>query len=249
MDQKNTIVQCNATTCLYNHKGICDQYVIDLDMYGQCKDCCECEKTEAPAQLKSDLEYNKAKELLFTPENIGTALKLISQKLDEEREANLLYDNAKKMLEKAGVTLIEPKGEVKRGKRAELPILADGVPQDIVDVLLDENLITPDVAKEVTTGEESQTCVDCGHFDDTGLLQCWCKEIQQYSHRKNNPCEAFVERAKYNKEIKPHKGKLNECWWCDYHVGLLGGKKKCQLLHPDIRDGKCYSIKSTGANQ
>lgn len=57
MDQKNTIVKCNATTCLYNHKGICDQYVIDLDMYGQCKDYCECEKTDAPAQLKSDLEY------------------------------------------------------------------------------------------------------------------------------------------------------------------------------------------------
>lgn len=198
MDQKNTIVKCNATTCLYNHKGICDQYVIDLDMYGQCKDYCECEKTEAPAQLKSDLEYDE---------------------------------------------------KPKRGKRAELPMLADGVPQDIVDALLDENLITPDVAKEITTGEESQTCVDCGHFDDTGLLQCWCKEIQQYSHRKNNPCEAFVERTKYNKEIKPHKGKLNECWWCDYHVGALGGKKKCQLLHPDIRDGKCYSIKSTGANQ
>ena len=60
MDQKNTIVKCNATTCLYNHKGICDQYVIDLDMYGQCKDYCECEKTEAPAQLKSDLEYDEA---------------------------------------------------------------------------------------------------------------------------------------------------------------------------------------------
>ena len=59
MDQKNTIVKCNATTCLYNHKGICDQYVIDLDMYGQCKDYCECEKTEAPAQLKSDLEYDE----------------------------------------------------------------------------------------------------------------------------------------------------------------------------------------------
>ena len=57
MDQKNTIVKCNATTCLYNHKGICDQYVIDLDMYGQCNDYCECEKTEAPAQLKSDLKY------------------------------------------------------------------------------------------------------------------------------------------------------------------------------------------------
>lgn len=59
MDQKNTIVKCNATTCLYNYKGICDQYVIDLDMYGHCKDYCECEKTEAPAQLKSDLEYDE----------------------------------------------------------------------------------------------------------------------------------------------------------------------------------------------
>ena len=126
MDQKNTIVKCNATTCLYNHKGICDQYVIDLDMYGQCKDYCECEKTEAPAQLKSDLKYDEAKELIATPENIGAALKFISQKMDEEREAKLLYDNAKKMLEKVGVTLIEPKDEPKRGKRAKCNFIEDG---------------------------------------------------------------------------------------------------------------------------
>lgn len=229
MDQKNTIVKCNATTCLYNYKGICDQYVVNLDMHGQCKDYCECEKTEAPAQLKSDLEYDEKP--VYVTHNETADRTVIRFKNGSYIELN------------------PTKEEPKRGKRAELPMLADGVPQDIVDALLDENLITPDVAKEITTGEESQTCVDCGHFDDTGLLQCWCKEIQQYSHRKNNPCEAFVERAKYNKEIKPHKGKLNECWWCDYHVGLLGGKKKCQLLHPDIRDGKCYSIKSTGANQ
>ena len=59
MDQKNTIVKCNDTTCLFCHNGVCDQYIIELDMYGQCKNYVECEweRTEAPAELKSDLEY------------------------------------------------------------------------------------------------------------------------------------------------------------------------------------------------
>lgn len=155
MDQKNTIVKCHHADCLWQHDGVCNQYVISISEKGECEQYVECEKTSAPAELKSDLVYI----------------------------------------------------------------------------------------------EESQTCADCGHFDNTGLLQCWCKEIQHYAHRKANPCEAFVERKKYNEDIKPHKGKLNECWWCDYYKGQLSSNPKCQLLHPDIRDGKCHSIKSTGANQ
>lgn len=41
MEQRNTIVKCNATNCLFNYKGICDNYVISLDAYGQCNDYCE----------------------------------------------------------------------------------------------------------------------------------------------------------------------------------------------------------------
>ena len=67
MEQKNTIVKCNSTTCFYNYKGICNQSVIDLDMYGQCNDYVECEKTEEPAELKSDLfHFDEEYEELFS---------------------------------------------------------------------------------------------------------------------------------------------------------------------------------------
>lgn len=168
MDQKNTIVKCNATTCLYNYKGICDQYVINLDMHGQCNDYCECEKTEASAQLKSDLEYDEAKELIATPENIGAALKFISQKMDEEREVKLLYDNAKKMLEKVGVTLIEPKEEPKRGKRAELPIIEDA-------------------------GWLDKRCrANCKYFSDRAGYP-YCEFIQECLSELGNRCEMYEE--------------------------------------------------------
>ena len=117
MDQKNTIVKCNATTCLYNHKGICDQYVIDLDMYGQCKDYCECEKTEAPAQLKSDLEYDENDEL------VSVKMKAMSEG-ENKNKTILSFKNGNY------IECLNTKEKPKRGKRAELPIIDDPMSLD-----------------------------------------------------------------------------------------------------------------------
>jgi hypothetical protein len=39
MDQKNTIVKCKAhPNCLFNHNGVCDNYVISIGENGKC-DC------------------------------------------------------------------------------------------------------------------------------------------------------------------------------------------------------------------
>ena len=85
MDQKNTIVKCKMhPNCLFNHNGICDNYVISIGADGSCQ------------------EY------------IETA---------SEEEA--IYENTKRMLEKAGVTLIETKDEVKRGQRAKCNVFDD----------------------------------------------------------------------------------------------------------------------------
>ena len=85
MDQKNTIVKCYAhPNCLFNHNGVCDNYVISIGEDGKC-DC-----------------Y-----------------------VETVTEEEIIYENAKKMLKEAGITLIEPKGEVKRGQRAKGNFLED----------------------------------------------------------------------------------------------------------------------------
>lgn len=43
MDQKNTIVKCHQTTCLYNYHGTCDQYMIIVDDRGYCESYIETE--------------------------------------------------------------------------------------------------------------------------------------------------------------------------------------------------------------
>ena len=44
MDQKNTIVKCTANpTCLFNHNGICDNYVITIGADGSCQEYVETE--------------------------------------------------------------------------------------------------------------------------------------------------------------------------------------------------------------
>ena len=44
MDQKNTIVKCTANpNCLFNHNGICDNYVITIGVDGSCQEYVETE--------------------------------------------------------------------------------------------------------------------------------------------------------------------------------------------------------------
>lgn len=44
MDQKNTIVKCTANpSCLFNHNGICDNYVITIGADGSCQEYIETE--------------------------------------------------------------------------------------------------------------------------------------------------------------------------------------------------------------
>lgn len=52
MDQKNTIVKCTTNpTCLFNHNGICDNYVITIGADGSCQEYVE---TEKPKRQMSD---------------------------------------------------------------------------------------------------------------------------------------------------------------------------------------------------
>lgn len=47
MDQKNTIVKCKAhPDCLFNHNGVCDNYVINISAGGKCECYVETEKKE-----------------------------------------------------------------------------------------------------------------------------------------------------------------------------------------------------------
>lgn len=44
MDQKNTIVKCKAhPNCLFNHNGVCDNYVINIGADGSCQEYVETE--------------------------------------------------------------------------------------------------------------------------------------------------------------------------------------------------------------
>lgn len=45
MEQKNTIVKCKAhPDCLFNHNGVCDNYVINIGADGKCQEYVETEE-------------------------------------------------------------------------------------------------------------------------------------------------------------------------------------------------------------
>ena len=58
MDQKNTIVKCTANpNCLFNHNGICDNYVITIGADGSCQEYVETEDVYTPPSAQEILEY------------------------------------------------------------------------------------------------------------------------------------------------------------------------------------------------
>ena len=61
MDQKNTIVKCFAKPdCLFNHNGVCDNYVINIGADGSCQEYVETESSEEFIELEG-LNYQKVK--------------------------------------------------------------------------------------------------------------------------------------------------------------------------------------------
>lgn len=61
MDQKNTIVKCFANpNCLFNHNGVCDNYVINIGADGGCQEYVETESNEEFIELEG-LNYQKVK--------------------------------------------------------------------------------------------------------------------------------------------------------------------------------------------
>ena len=58
MEQKNTIVKCKAhPNCLFNHNGICDNYVINIGADGKCESYVETESEYDPPSVQEILEY------------------------------------------------------------------------------------------------------------------------------------------------------------------------------------------------
>ena len=58
MDQKNTIVKCNRSPkCLFEHNGVCDNYVIHIGADGQCACYVETEKSIFISSTCGDCEY------------------------------------------------------------------------------------------------------------------------------------------------------------------------------------------------
>ena len=106
MDQKNTIVKCTANpNCLFNHNGICDNYVITIGADGSCQEYIE---TATEEDMKNGV-IGKFGGYSITKPDKPIILKetkrcdLFDDTFDEEYEA--LFNATKNMLKSAGVEI------------------------------------------------------------------------------------------------------------------------------------------------
>ena len=99
MDQKNTIVKCTANpNCLFNHNGICDNYVITIGADGSCQEYVETEEKDWPPSteqiLRRTIEYERGQR---------AKCDLFDDAIDEEYEE--LFNAANNMLKPSKVEL------------------------------------------------------------------------------------------------------------------------------------------------
>lgn len=68
MDQKNTIVKCNRSPkCLFEHNGVCDNYVINIGADGQCACYVETEESIFISTSCGDCKYFEDTGLIQCP--------------------------------------------------------------------------------------------------------------------------------------------------------------------------------------
>jgi len=210
MDQKNTIVKCKAhPDCLFNHNGVCDNYVINIGEDGKCE--CYVETC---------------------PEGINVT------------EEEVIYENAQRMLEKTGVTLIEPKGEVKRGQRAKGNFIDDM--RDIDDKHLRETVTIKMKIAELNKPNKNKSIISDWDYAATPDICKTCKKIVYGQPCKYKDVSNGVWACYEMDESIKKAGTLNECWWCDF---FNSEKRGCKHKNPDIDKLGCHSLQSTGGNR
>lgn len=93
MDQKNTIVKCNRSPkCLFEHNGVCDNYVINIGADGKCECYIETENESVSPSAQEILEYT----IKLEQEKLRgqrAECNLFDDKMDPEYEALFLRKN------------------------------------------------------------------------------------------------------------------------------------------------------------
>ena len=108
MEQKNTIVKCTANpNCLFNHNGICDNYVITIGADGSCQEYVETEVVESLIQdpVKIGLAFKELSKQMDVQRGQRAKCDFFEETFDEEYEE--LFNAANNMLKPAGVELKE----------------------------------------------------------------------------------------------------------------------------------------------
>ena len=242
MDQKNTIVKCKAhPNCLFNHNGICDNYVITIGADGKCDCYVETARVD-------NFEISEIEEIaIYKPGSKEPLLVLKEPQKGQRAKCSFIEDSSYNLCSAAchnydfkGASLYcqlrqEYLGPERLMKPCDLFAKAENDkvtvkmkvaeldnPNKNLSVITDwDYASTPDICK---------TCkkVVYGHY-------CKYKDVA-------NGVWAYYER---DESIK-RAGALNECWWCDF---FNSEKRSCKHKDPDIDRYGCHSSQSTGGNR
>ena len=217
MDQKNTIVKCTANpNCLFNHNGICDNYVITIGADGSCQEYIETES------LREVVAHEMEKQVMSSPEEVGAALKSISEKMKKTCHPDCIHFDDSDMF--IGPTCLFKHPE-------PLKEFYEGMPCEYYHALHKKPL--PHwCTKEDTVIDEKL------HERFKVFLSNWIKEHPPLSKED----QAIMNKIGY----VPPKEEDPMCWYCDN-----GKHGKCKFSIRPMKDanGECCRFTSTGGNR
>lgn len=187
MEQKNTIVKCKAhPNCLFNHNGICDNYVINIGADGSCQEYVETESNEEFIELEG-LNYQKVK---FNRQLFQLCAKCTHSLTPAEYE----FSPACLFSEDASIRLTGncPYASQRlRGQRAKCDFYEDG-------------WADPEIVKEACQSFTS----DMMDIDDKHLGEAVTVKIPD---PKDMDIRFTIQNTQWNKEFLRDQ----MCWYCD----------------------------------
>ena len=234
MDQKNTIVKCNCSPkCLFEHNGVCDNYVINIGADGKCDCYVETEPIREQKTCHDNCIHFDDSDPFVGPICLFKHPEPLKEFYDG-MPCDYYHSTNYTRGQRANCDVYDDACDVKEDLEKIQQMLEQGSVHCVMKVA------------ELNKPNKNQSVISDWDYAATPDICKTCKKVVYGQSCKYKDVSNGVWVCYERDESIKHAGALDVCWWCDF---FNSEKRSCKHKNPDIDKLGCHSLQSTGGNR